>query len=90
MAAANIVNSYSYLPFGEALTISETIVNPFEFVGQFGVQRDGNGLDFMRARYYSSDDGRFINEDPIGIAGGLNLYRYVGQSAGQSRGSHRA
>ncbi len=76
-ASGVIANQYSYLPFGEALTISETIANPFEFVGQFGVQRDGNGLDFMRARYYSSDDGRYINEDPIGIAGGLNLYGYV-------------
>ena len=76
-AGASIVNSYSYLPFGEALSISETVANPFEFVGQFGVQRDANGLDFMRARYYSHDDGRFINEDPIGARGGINLYRYV-------------
>jgi RHS repeat-associated protein len=76
-AGANIVNIYSYLPFGEALTISETIANPFEFVGQFGVQRDGNGLDFMRARFYSSDDGRFINEDPIGVTGGFNFYGYT-------------
>ena len=65
-----IANQYSYLPFGEALSIQETILNPFEFVGQFGVQRDGNGLDFMRARFYSSDDGRFINEDPIGVPAG--------------------
>ena len=74
------VNTYSYLPFGEALTHSETVPNPFEYVGQFGVQRDGNGLDYMRARYYSSDDGRFINEDPIGVAGGLNLYNYTRNS----------
>ena len=74
---ANVVNSYSYLPFGEALTISETIGNAFEYVGQFGVQRDGSRLDFMQVRYYSSDIGRFIHEDPIGISGGLNLYRYV-------------
>ena len=32
----------------------------------------------MRARYYDSDTGRFISEDPIGFAGGtVNLYEYV-------------
>jgi RHS repeat-associated protein len=72
------VNRYSYLPFGEPLTHSETVPNPFEYVGQLGVQRDGNDLDYMRARYYTAADGRFINEDPIGVLGGLNLYRYVG------------
>lgn len=78
-----IANHYSYLPFGEALSIQETILNPFEFVGQFGVQQEGNGLDFMRARFYSAGDGRFINEDPISVVGGLNMYRY---SANQPTG----
>lgn len=31
----------------------------------------------MRARYYDPEVGRFINKDPIGFAGGLNLYAYV-------------
>ena len=70
------LNRYSYLPFGEDLTKTETIVNPFEYVGQFGVMDEGNGFDFMRARYYSSLEGRFNNHDPIGITGGLNLYAY--------------
>jgi len=32
----------------------------------------------MRACYYSPSLGRFINKDPIGLAGGMNLYGYVG------------
>ena len=76
-AVGAIVNRYSYLPFGEALSITEAINNPFEFVGQFGVQRDTNGLDFMRARYYVPDDGRFVTRDPIGVVGGLNTYAYA-------------
>ncbi len=71
------VNRYSYLPFGEDLNKVEAVSNPFEFVGQFGVMDEGNSLDFMRARYYESSEGRFINPDPIGQAGGLNLYAYV-------------
>jgi len=31
-----------------------------------------------RARYYSSDTGRFISEDPIRFGGGVSFYPYVG------------
>lgn len=76
-ADGSYVNRYSYLPFGEPLTVSEAFANPFTYIGQFGVMRESNGLDFMRARYYSPVEGRFITEDPIRLVGGLNLYRYV-------------
>ena len=76
-SSGNYVNAYSYLPFGESLTARETISNPFTYVGQLGVRHEGNGLDFMRARFFSPSDGRFINEDPIGHAGGLNIYNYT-------------
>jgi RHS repeat-associated protein len=75
-----LANSYSYLPFGEALSVTETIPNSFEFVGRFGVMKDAEGLDFMRARFYSAADGRFTQPDRIGLAGGLNLYAYVGNN----------
>jgi RHS repeat-associated protein len=29
-------------------------------------------------RWYHPDQGRFINRDPIGEQGGLNLYAFVG------------
>jgi RHS repeat-associated protein len=32
---------------------------------------------YYRARYYDPHLGRFISEDPIGFAGGANLYAYV-------------
>ncbi len=73
----NYVNSYSYLPFGEALNKVESVSNSFEYVGQWGIADEGNGLSFMRARYYDPNDGRFTQTDPIGVKGGLNLYQYV-------------
>ena len=73
----NYLNSYSYLPFGESLTKTETVANSFEYVGQYGVMNEANGLDFMRARFYTSGEGRFLNPDPIGINGGENLYDYA-------------
>ncbi|WP_208492147.1 putative Ig domain-containing protein [aff. Roholtiella sp. LEGE 12411] len=71
------LNQYSYLPFGEDLTKVETVANPFEYVGQWGVIREGNGLDFMRARFYDPSTGKFTSPDPFGIGGGdTNFYRY--------------
>jgi RHS repeat-associated protein len=37
-----------------------------------------HGLYYMRARWYDSELGRFLSEDPIGITGGLNLYAFAG------------
>lgn len=36
------------------------------------------GLYYHRARYHDPKVGRFISEDPIGFAGGINFYAYVG------------
>ncbi|HHP7229280.1 MAG TPA: RHS repeat-associated core domain-containing protein, partial [Xenococcaceae cyanobacterium] len=73
-----ILNQYDYAPFGEEIRELEAIANPFEFVGEFGITEEPNGLDFMRARYYDSLLGRFTSPDPIGLAGGdTNLYRYT-------------
>ncbi len=69
------LNQYSYLPFGENLTTTESVANPFEYVGQWGVMDEGNGLDFMRARFYSPNLGQFLTEDPARIE--TNLRRYA-------------
>jgi RHS repeat-associated protein len=57
---------------------------PFEFAGAWGYQREyetasepGVGLQYLEQRYYDAAVGRFISPDPIGFAGGLNLYGYV-------------
>nr|WP_104051625.1 RHS repeat-associated core domain-containing protein [Salmonella enterica] len=28
-------------------------------------------------RYYAPECGRFVSQDPIGLAGGINLYQYA-------------
>jgi uncharacterized protein RhaS with RHS repeats len=37
----------------------------------------GEASDNYRARYYSPELQRFISEDPIGLAGGINEYSYA-------------
>ena len=61
-SAGAYVNQYSYDPFGQVTTISAGIANPFTFVGQDGVSSDGNGLIYMRARYYDPSTGQFVSQ----------------------------
>ena len=76
-----IVNKYAYSPFGTIANQEETVVQPFKFVGQYGIMTEDNGWYYMRARYYDPAVGRFISEDPIGFDGeDANLYAYVGNN----------
>jgi RHS repeat-associated protein len=74
------LNSYSYLPFGEILSTSGSLANPFQYNGQLGVMAQGNGLNFMRDRFYAPAQGRFLNRDPIGLSGGSNVYTFAGNN----------
>jgi RHS repeat-associated protein len=76
--SGSISNAYGYLPFGELLFDSEAIYDGFQFVGNSGVMAASAGLNFMRARHYDAQAGRFISPDPIGFtkSGDVNLYRY--------------
>lgn len=72
-SAQQITHKYKYGPFGELLSKAEADSNPFKYVGAYGVMDEGNGLYFMRARFYDPKIGRFVSEDPLW---GLNLYAY--------------
>jgi RHS repeat-associated protein len=66
--------SYAYSPYGET-TSAGTATTPLQFTGR---ENDGpTGLYYNRARYYSPQLGRFISQDPIGLAGGINTYAYT-------------
>ncbi len=67
---------YNYSPFGDVEIMGEASENPFQYTGR---ENDGaTGIYYYRARYYSPEMGRFISEDPIGLAGGdVNLFAYV-------------
>lgn len=75
--AQQITHKYSYDPYGKVITMQEEDTNPFRFIGGWGVMDEGNGLSFMRARYYDQNLGRFISEDPIWDH---NHYYYAGNN----------
>ena len=54
---------------------------PFLFNGMYGVMTDGNGLLYMRARFYSPEIRRFVVRDVllgrIGEGQTLNRFAFV-------------
>ena len=80
-ASGRVVAEYSYDPFG--YVTARTDVQPpnrFTFVGREGVVDDGRGLYLMGRRHYHAGLGRFLQKDPLGPAGGVNPYAYVGNN----------
>jgi RHS repeat-associated protein len=71
-ASGNATAINSYGPFGEeGLTMS----GRFGYTGQ--MRLPDVGLMHYKARAYSPRYGRFLQSDPIGTAGGINLYAYT-------------
>jgi RHS repeat-associated protein len=64
-AAGIVLDSYAYGPFGLMVQKSKTAGNPFEFVGEYGLMDDGNGLIHMGVRVYDSSTGGFLTRDPL-------------------------
>ena len=64
-------------PFGWTATTEQAYVRDLWHGSLLESKRDGSGLLFRRHRYVDPASGRFTQEDPIGLAGGLNLYGFA-------------
>ena len=71
-AAAGEANN-SYGPYGEPGADNAGL---YQYAGQPWIAEAG--LYYMRNRWYHAGLGRFTSPDPIGYAGGMNLYAYAG------------
>jgi RHS repeat-associated protein len=75
-----LVASYTYDPYGNTIAATGVLaaVNPFQFSTKY---LDGEtGLYYYGYRHYSPSLGRWLSRDPIGEAGGLPLYGFVGNA----------
>lgn len=75
-SSRGVTTAFTYEPYGRATAGTST--SPFQFTGR--EWDSATGLQFNRARYYNPTWGRFVSEDPIGLAGGPNMYGYVGDT----------
>ena len=56
--------------------------DPYGYKGKFGYYADHEtGLVLCTHRYYDPIAGRWLTRDPIGVAGGVNLYGYCKNSS---------
>jgi RHS repeat-associated protein len=70
------LNPMPLLPWGQEPWDTSAFVMRYR-MGQQEYDQE-TALYHMGARYYDPRLGRWLSEDPIGIAGGMNLYTYVG------------
>jgi RHS repeat-associated protein len=81
-----VVAKYQYDPFGRTRVAAGNgyqHINPFRYQTKF--TDNDSGLIYYGYRYYSHGLGRFLNQDPIGESGGLNLYAFVGNDPVNAR-----
>jgi len=70
---------YKYDAFGRKYFESgPPVIDEFAYTAR--QRHDRTGLYYYRNRFYYPQLGRFMTQDPIGIAGGINLYGYVGST----------
>ena len=82
----SVVESYEYDAWGRTKVFdafgTELTASPYGNRYCFqGREIDWDtGLIYFRARWYNPETGRWLSKDPIGIAGGLNLYVFCGNN----------
>jgi RHS repeat-associated protein len=60
-----VVSSKDYFPYGSIRVESGDASLARGYIGQF---EDGNNLSYLQNRYYQSDRGQFLSQDPVFLA----------------------
>ena len=74
-SSGNVAAQYAYDPYGNRTLVTGTVVSDVGYAGYF--YHANSGLEFALYRAYDPVHARWLNRDPLGEAGGLNLYAYV-------------
>jgi RHS repeat-associated protein len=71
----SVAAQYTYDAYGNRTTVSGTLVSDIGYAGYF--YHASSGLNFALYRAYDALHARWLNRDPIGETGGVNLYAYT-------------
>jgi RHS repeat-associated protein len=78
-SSQGVTSTVVYDAFGNLLSGSSS--DPWGFGAAFGYYTDTEtGLQLLTHRYYDPTQGRFLNRDPLGYQGGINVYCYAANS----------
>ncbi len=78
-SSGTVTDTYAYDPFGKPVNRTGSTINPFTYIGSYGVIDEGDDLFYIRARYYDSEQQRFISKDTKkgDKRDGQSLNRYI-------------
>ena len=66
---------YGWGRLKEETKVMDSAYQPFRLQNQYADRETGLHYNFFR--YYEPDAGRFVNQDPIGLWGGFNVYQFA-------------
>jgi RHS repeat-associated protein len=74
-SAGDAVSKHGWDAYGTSLGTAPS--GPYGYGAAYGYFTDSEtGLCALAFRHYDPATGRFLNRDPIGYSGGVNLYGY--------------
>ncbi len=77
-SSGTVTDSYRFSAYGVPLYTSGSTNNYHKYGGKYGYYTEGvTGIILAGARAYHPYLMRWLQRDPIGIEGGINLYEYV-------------
>jgi len=75
-AGATVWDAGTPTPFGDGVQLASAFTQRLQFPGQY--YDEETTLSHNHHRTYDPALGRYLQSDPIGLAGGINRYAYVG------------
>jgi RHS repeat-associated protein len=73
-ANGSLMARYDFGPWGDRTLLQGTDITSLGFTGQSSSRADTWSMAY---RDYDATTARWLNQDPLGLAGGINLYGYV-------------